>query len=201
MKKLFYLLLVPVCAAIVSCKKEKPTVQIEVTDRANNSPINGARVVVYKCGTFNCYFGTIDLFSGSTDNNGTCKVPANAYNEAAYVRIEKANYWAFDDAKNTSKPIIPAGWIRLHILTTKNYPPQSTLHISITSQLTNSAGSAFQVSNIFNAATDSSVLMKAFGSQSNKIEWQVYDPNNVVIGGTWNQQVPRLDTVNANLNY
>ncbi len=186
----------------MSCKKAKPTVQIKVIDQITNYPVSSARVIVYKCGTFNCNLGTIDLFSDVTDNNGICTVPEDSYNEALYARVERADYWSWDETKTTLKKIVPAGWMRLRIIKTSNYPDQSRLQITIISQSTNSSGSAFAVINNFNAAADSSILIKGFGGQPNKIEWQVYGPNTVVNSGSWDQQVPPLDTVkNITLNY
>src|SRR5215217_6130377 len=112
----FFSLLILVTLIIVSCKKEKPTVQIKVTDQVTNTPVNDARVTVYKCGTFNCYFGSLDLFTGITDKNGICNVPSDNYNEAVFATVEKTDYWSFDETKANLKTIVPAGWIRLRIL-------------------------------------------------------------------------------------
>jgi len=198
----FFSLLILVPLIIASCKKEKQTVQIKVNDQVTNTPVNGARVTVYKCGTFNCYFGSLDLFTGTTDKNGICNIPSDNYNEAVFARVEKIDYWSFDETKANLKTIVPAGWIRLRILKTPGYPEGASLNISVTSQLTNSSGSALNINNIYHAAADSSILIKAFGGQINKIEWQVNGAGTAGKQGSWNQQVPRLDTVNnITLNY
>jgi len=202
MKQKLSSLLIIIGLLIASCKKHNDTVQIKVTDQVTNTPVDGARVTVYKCGAFDCYFGSLDLFSGITDKNGICNIPSDNYNEAVFARVEKTNYWSFDAMKTNSKTIIPAGWIRLRILKTSNYPEGSSLNIFISSQLTNSSGSGFGSNNIYHAAADSSILIKAFGGQTNKIEWQVNGAGTAGNRGSWNQQVPRLDTVkNITLSY
>lgn len=187
---------------IMACKKETQTMEVKVIDQVTNTPVANARVVVYKCGAFNCYLGSIDLFSGNTDNNGVCKVPVNSYNEGAYARVEKSNYFSFDETKSTSKSIVPAGWMRIRINSTIHYTDQSSLHFFITSQSVNSAGSAFQITTSVNVATDSSILIKGFGGQVNKIDWQVQGQTGIHKTGNWSQQVPRLDTAQGIiLNY
>ena len=53
----------------------------------------------------------------------------------------------------------------------------------------------------FNVATDSTIIVRGWGNQQNKINWQVSN-SAVLSSGMWNQQVPRLDTVkNITLNY
>lgn len=199
MKKIFYVSMMLVTAAGSSCKKEKPTVQVTVIDKVTNTPITNASVFAYKCGTFNCYFGRIDLFTGTSDNNGICKIPADAYNEAAYVGVSKGDYWSTNnDDKNTTKYMLPAGWIRLHILRSANYPAQSVLNMQMTSQ---SISPYYFFTQQSSTPADSSVLIKLLGGQSNKIEWQVVNLSSVLNSGTWTQQVPRLDTVNITLNY
>jgi hypothetical protein len=200
-KKAFILLLL--ILIIVSCKKEKPSVQIQVIDKITNTPVSGANLVVYKCGIFNCLLGTISLFTGSTNENGVCKVPTDSYNEAVSVNVTKSNYWPFDGPKGTSISAIPEGWIRLHILKTANYPSQAKLNITTISSTSSPSASAYAVSYSFNIAADSSVLIRAFGGQSNRMEWHVWDASSPSLNsGNWQQQVPRLDTVkNITLNY
>lgn len=188
--------------ALLSCKKNKPSVQIHVTDSITHEAVAGADVVVYKCGTFNCYFGTIDLFSGVTDNSGNCKTPEDSYNEATFVRVAKGNYWSWDDAKSTSKSMVPAGWMRVRLVKSTSYSPSARLDISVTSQSTNSTGSRFSFTNSYGAPADSSILIKGFGGESNAILWEVYEQGTRVQYGNAQQQVPRLDTVkNIVLNY
>lgn len=202
MKEKFLIPLLLVTISLIGCKKEKPTVQIQVTDKVTNTPMSGVTVLIYKCGTFNCNLGTIDLFSGVTDDNGYCKVPEGSYNEAAWIRVTKGNYWSWDDTKSTLKSMIPAGWIRMHIVQNGNYSPQAQLSISVTSQSVNSTGSFFGFTSTYSAPADSSVLMKGFGGESNKINWEISDHGTLANSGSWQQQVPRLDTVNnVMLNY
>lgn len=202
MRNTFFVLGVVFFTTTASCKKEKPSVQISVVDQITNSPVSGAYVIVYKCGVFNCNLGSIDLFTGVTGNDGVCKVPVDSYNEAIYARVEKTGYWSWDDAKTTSKKIVPAGWILIRIVKTANYPAQSRLRFMITSQSVNSSGLALSFMKDFNAAADSSILIEVFGGQANKIEWEVQGPNGLLGGGNTDLQVPRLDTLkNIQLNY
>jgi hypothetical protein len=201
MKKIFFISPLLMAISLISCKKEKSTIQIQVTDKVTNSPVSAAIVVVYKCGVFNCNLGSIDLFSGVSDNNGNCRVPEGSYNEAAWVRVTKENYWSWDETKSTLKSMIPAGWVRMRIIKSGNYSAQAQLTISITSQSTNSSGSALFLAMTYGTPSDSSILIKCFGGESNKIDWQLSDQN-TLSSGTWQQQVPRLDTIkNVMLNY
>jgi len=183
-----------------SCKKEGNKVPVTVMDKVTNTPVSNASVFAYKCGVFNCYLGRIDLFNGTTNNDGICKVPTDAYNEAPYLGASKNDYWSTNnDDKSTTKYLLPAGWIRLHIQRSTTYPAQSVLNIQTTSQ---SVSPYYFFTQNFNTPADSSLLIKLLGGQSNKIEWKVTAPNSPVLNsGTWNQQVPRLDTVRITLNY
>lgn len=198
MKKTLYVLMI-LATASSSCKKNRPSTQITVMDKVTNTPVSNASVFAYKCGIFNCNLGRIDLFNGTTDNNGICKVPTDAYNDAPYLGASKSDYWSTNnDDKSTTKYLLPAGWIRLRILRSSNYPAQSVLNIQMTSQ---SVSPYYFFTHSFSTPADSSVLLKLLGGQSNKIEWQVTSPSSVLNSGTWNQQVPRLDTVRITLNY
>ena len=55
-----------------------------------------------------------------------------------------------------------------------------------------------------NAAADSLILIKGFGGEENKIDWQVMDENSNLLksGTTIGIPIPRLDTLkNKLLNY
>jgi hypothetical protein len=199
MKKIVLVSFLAMVIFLLSCKKEKASVLVNITEKGANTPVSGATVVVYKCGVFNCNLGSIDLFSGVTDNNGNCKVPAASYNEAAWVRVLHEKYWSWDEEKSTAKSMVPAGWLRMRIVKSGTYSANAILNIIITSQSTNSRGAAMSLINNYNSPADSSVLIKCFGGELNKIVWQVSDQSNK--SGTFQQQVPRLDTVNIVLNY
>lgn len=205
MKKLLIILLL-----FSSCKKpSSPSVNIQVNELITGSPVAGATVSLNRCAAAGCIFGIVTEFSGVTDNSGIVWVPQDKYdnvpfwNEATY--ITKTNYWPEIFMKATSFSLTPMGWMSLRIIKGTSYPQGSVLTITSwrLTQPPNIAHLGKINTQEFNVAADSIVIIKGFGNQLNKITWQVVDAGrNLLNNGTWNQQVPRLDTVrNITLNY
>lgn len=183
------------------CKKEKSvaTTAIHVVEPMTNVPVSGATVSLFRC-NFGCPFGPKILFSSITDENGICQVPSENYNDTtSQMNVTKTKYWPFKVQKNTTVAITPEGWLQLRIHKVGNYEADSRLLL----HLFNQSGSRSDLTD-YNTATDSLILVKAFGSQQNEIDWQVVDVNfNLVSNGTLNGlQVPRFDTLkNSTLDY
>lgn len=200
---------------VTGCSKKdnggsSPSVSISVTDLMTSTKVSGATVSLRRCASLGCVFGIVEEFKGQTDHNGTVSVPQDKYdkipdwNEA--TQITSPDYWPEIFKKATSFSITPYGWMRLRIIRGSNYPPGSRLLIRTNRQIQppNSAYGGYSDLKDFNAAADSSLLIKGFGNHLNKIDWQVYDPSGagVVKSGSWNQQIPKLDTIkNITLNY
>jgi len=202
MKKLLFIVLV-----LTSCKKSPPsTIDLRITETGGTAPVSNANVSLRRCANLGCAFGMVTEFSGTTNGDGICKVPQDTWNKIPdwndAILVSKSGYWSEVFSKATSVSVIPAGWVRLHIARAANYPQGSILDFQVSPQI-NPGGTAMGSSSSyqFHTAADSSVLIMAFGNQSNKIDWRVIAGGNVLNNGTWNQQVPRLDTVLAVLNY
>lgn len=182
--------------------KNKPDavfVQVKVVEAVTNSPVSGASLTLFRC-NYGCPFGPNILFTGVTDNNGICRVSSKIYNDSTVeMNVTKAKYWPFEVQKNTIVSITPEGWMQLLIHKVNSYPAGSKLKLN----LKNQPGSRSDLTE-YNAANDSLILVKAFGGQENKIDWQVVDPNfNLIHYGTLSGlQIPRLDMLkNSTLNY
>jgi len=199
--------LLPILIVFSACKKSgdsnsTSTVSITVTETVSGQPVTGASVSLHRCANLGCAFGTVTEFQGTTNNSGTCNVPVANYNNVPVwndaIFVTKVNYWPQTFSKSTSLSITPKGWMQIRIVKGANYPQGSKLKLNVWNQ--------GQPSNVnleeFNIASDSLIVVSGFGNQLNKIDWQVSDNLNLFKSGTWNQQVPRLDTVrNITLNY
>jgi hypothetical protein len=194
MKKLFLIFLI-----FTSCKKNPETVKIHVNDAINNSPAKGVIVEIHRCtSATNPFCGLIAYNTSVTGDDGTCSFTKDDFVQTAQMRGSSANYWGRLVPKSTSLTVYPAGWVRLHILRSTNYPPESTLYFTVQSSSLAYLYGFYQ----YNAAADSSILVKGFGGLLNKIDWEIKGPtSNILNSGTWNQQLPRLDTISAVLNY
>lgn len=195
MKKLLFILLV-----FTSCKKEPESVKIQVRDAISNTNVKGVTVDLHRC-TFatNPLCGLIAYRSNITGDDGSCRFTKNEYDQTIQIAVNKTDYWGSSLIPKTLLVIIyPEGWMRLRITRGTNYPSQSRLNITMNNSLT-----GFYSITGFNTAEDSSILVRGYGGQLNKIDWEVRDPvSNLLASGTWNQQIPRLDTVkNITLNY
>jgi hypothetical protein len=184
------------------CKKESKqdltTTTIKVVESVTNLPVSGATVVLSKC-DYGCPLGlgaTI-FFNGLTDANGTCQVLSENYNDpSSIINVAKTKYWPFNVIKSTTLSLIPEGWMQLRIIKTANYPVGSKLILSLWNEAEDYIDTKY-----YNTAADSIILVKGFGSQLNKINWQVSN-SSVLNDGTFNQQIPRFDTVKSpTLNY
>ena len=187
-----------------------PSVSISVTDLMTGTKVGGASVSLNRCANLGCAFGRVEEFKGQTDNNGVVSVPQDKYNkipewnDATY--ITSPDYWPEMFKKATNFSITPYGWMRLRIIRGTNYPAGARLIIMMNRQTqpANTAYGGYSDTNDFNTAADSSLLIKGFGNHANKINWQVQGPSGsgVLNSGTWNQQIPKLDTIkNITLNY
>jgi len=192
--------LILVVFIFAGCDKptEDPTIPITVLESVTNSPVSGANLAL-----FTSTFGGIGgrtLFQGVTDANGNCNVPSEHYNNSeSEMNVTKAKYWPFLVQKSTTVYITPEGWLKLRIHQLGNYPAGSKLLLNLYDQY----GLRSDLTD-YNTAVDSLVLVKAFGSQQNKIDWQVVDPAfNLITYGTLNElQIPRFDTLkNVPLDY
>jgi hypothetical protein len=114
------------------------------------------------------------------------------------MNVWKANYWPFLTQKSTTVYVTPEGWLQLRIDRVGNYSVGSQLTLNISDQ----TGSRSDITH-YNTAADSLIMVKGFGSQQNKIDWQVVDASNLVTNGTLNGlQIPKFDTLkNVTLNY
>ena len=189
-----------------ACKKSSnadsiSTVNIQVKDATSGQPVSGALVSLRRCANAGCVWGTVEEFRGTTDNDGICQVPTANYNNVPVwndaIYVVKENYQPQSFSKSTTVSIMPYGWMAVKIARGSNYPQGAQLIFLVeeTSQ------SNYVDAQRFNVATDSTIIVRGWGNQQNKINWQVSN-SAVLNSGTWNQQVPRLDTVkNITLNY
>ena len=194
MKKLLLALFI-----FTACEDEPDLTSIEVVESVSNLPVSDATVVLFRC-NYGCLFGPHIFFTGVTDSKGICKVPTENYTDVeSQLNVMKTNYWPFAVQKNTMVFLVPEGWVQLRIQREVNYPAGSKLLLTIHGQ----SGSMLDITE-YNTVVDSLILIKGFGGQQNKIDWQVVDGSfNLLKNGTLDSlQIPRLDTLkNVILDY
>src|SRR4030095_8300700 len=195
MKKLIIVIII-----FASCKKDKPNLtSINVVESVTNLAVSGATVVFFRC-NYGCPLGGTTLFKGVTDDNGICQVPSANYSDAtSEMNVVKPKYWPFEVQKNTTVSITPEGWLQLRIHKIGNYPVGSKLKLN----LFNQSGLRLRSDlTEYNTAVDSLILVKGFGGQQNKIDWQVVGVSLLNNGTLSGLQIPRFDTLkNVTLNY
>ena len=208
MKKLPFIPLISlviVSTIFISCKKGNrdsiSTVNIQVKDATTGQPVSRALVSLYRCANLGCAWGTVEEFRGTTDNDGICPVPSANYNNVPVwndaIYVVKENYQQQFFSKSTTVSIKPYGWIAVKITRGSNYPQGAQLIFLVEE----TGQSNYLEAQRFNVTTDSTIILRGYGNQQNQINWQVSN-SAVLNSGTWNQQVPSLDTVkNITLNY
>ena len=178
---------------------ETKNTEIKVVEPISSLAVKGATVSLFQC-NYGCPFGAKVLFTGPTNDNGICSVPAEHYNDVtATMNVVKDKYWPFTIQRNTLVTLEPEGWLKLKIHATRTYTPGSKLLVVIKNELATKSDLTE-----YNVATDSTIMIRAYGAQKNKIEWQVVNSGfNLVSNGSLNDlQVPRFDTLrNSTLNY
>jgi len=186
-------------ALFAACKKPSivSTTPVKVVEDVSNLPVGDARLAILLC-NYGCPFGAKVLFEGQTDNNGIVKVTGESYNTAgAFMNVTKAKYWNFLVQYDTTVILSPEGWLRLNIHKAGSYPAGTYLSI----MMVNQTGLRTDLTQ-YNTANDSVLLIRAFGGQKNKINWQVQGATLLNYGSLTNLQIPRLDTLkNITLNY
>ena len=189
MKKLIIFFLLVACH-----KKEVELVPISVRDAIDNSLVKDARVDLFYCGP-GCqaypYLGLDPVQTGTSGAGGTCFFSRADFIKASSIQALKEGYIGNLIPKSISISIYPMGWIRLHVSCSTNYPPMTKLRFSF-----KALQSGHVDSHEYEIPADSSLLLPGFGGQMNRIVWYVTTPLiNSLNSGTWDQQVPRLDTV------
>jgi hypothetical protein len=131
-----------------------------------------------------------------TGDDGSCSFSKDDFDQTKQTQASRAGYWGITVTKSILMYIYPDGWMRLRIIKGINYPSQSRLKFTV-----NYLTAGFAYTTEYNTAADSSILVRCIGGVTNKMGWQVVDPsNNLLHSGTWDQQIPRQDTVTT-LNY
>lgn len=196
MKKPLLILLI-ILWVFASCKKDSGSkVQIQVKDAITNSPVKGVTVGLHRCMPSEPFCGLIAYRTNITGDDGSCSFNKDDFDQTKQTQASRAGYWGITEPKSILMYIYPDGWMRLHIIKGANYPSQSRLRFTINYM------TAFGYSTEYNTAADSSILVRCIGGVINKMDWKVVDPsNNLLNSGTWDQPIPRMDTVNAVLNY
>lgn len=181
-----------------SCKKDSGSkISIQVKDAITNSPVNGATVGLLRCMPSDPLCGLIAYRTNITGDDGSCSFNKDDFDQTKQTQASGAGYWGVTVIKSMLMYIYPEGWMRLRIIKGTGYPSQSRLKITM-----NYIAASLSFYTECNAAADSSILIRSIGGVTNKIDWQVVDPSNSLLNsGTWGQQIPRMDTVNAILNY
>jgi len=187
------------------CKKEGhknntiPEINIHVLETGTSTQVSGAAVVLMRC-NYGCPLGPNVLFTSVTDNAGLVQMPSENYNDpTSFFNITKPKYWNFAVQKRTTMFLTPEGWLQLRLHQAGRYPAGSRLVLNIVDQ----SGTQMDLTE-YNTATDSIVLIRGYGGQQNKIDWQVVDAGfNLLSNGTLaNLPLPRLDTLqNITLDY
>ncbi len=113
------------------------------------------------------------------------------------MNVTKPKYWNFLVQYSTTVMLSPEGWLRLNIHKAGTYPAGTVLVIVVENQ----TGTRSDLTQ-YNIASDSILMIRAFGGQQNKINWQVQGATLLNSGSLTDLQIPRFDTLkNVTLNY
>lgn len=187
---------------MMSCKKDgdkAQTIPLKVTEPKTGSPVINAKVILFRCeGNFGCW-DTPSFFDGTTDENGICKVPLLEFKEpSTHVYVSKEKYWYFVEAPGQNElTLSPEGWIAVNVHRDGTYPAETNLVLSAIAE-TGRTGDA-----TITQLPNTTLMVKAFGDDQNKLHWRVIDSNGQFLkeGEIEGLLVPKFDTLAVELRY
>jgi hypothetical protein len=179
MKRIFAIALFT-AFAIISCKKNYPradeAVTVEVVEINSAKPVANAALTLYKCTDYDNIFGCLlkgVLATYSTDAAGIAKIrSADYYGANEGLQISKGQYWT-QEGQMGKNELCPEGWIRLNIKRTSNYPDSLVFFLFNVEERFLLTGSEGMRVLKMNQRADTTVLIRAFGSQKNALKWLV----------------------------
>ena len=188
-----------------SCNKQGDgpptnTIPLTVLEPVSDLPVKDAQVIFFEC-TLGC-IGSNTRFTGLTDENGVCNVPSESFNNSSVeMNIYKEGYWPFFIPAQRSRKatLSPEGWLRLSIPANTNIPLGSYLNITIgPKRLPYGWGET----TTYYDTQDIVLLIKGFGGELNRINWQLVSENSHLISyDSLDVEIPRFDTTaNVTLN-
>ena len=193
------LVLLTAVLLVSSCKKNSPPMaSVQIRDAINSSLVNGASVGIHRCTTIDPLCGFIAYRSGTTGNDGTCSFNQEDFNVAQSITVGKNGYWYAFVPKANSILFYPDGWLKLRVIRGTSYPAGAMLRIVANYTPGNKMNGI-----AINPVADSTILLRAYGGASNRIDWfvETFSPFTLINSGSFLQNIPRQDTVNAVLNY
>jgi hypothetical protein len=159
-----------------ACKKENDNTTIEVIEYKTNAPLAGASIALLKLGSFDAYCLCLSpdtILSVQTDASGSCTVSTQNFNKADLgISVSKNGYWpATFVVPQTKYELDEIAEVNVHLLNFKSDPSNSFMALSCTGERATSVGYG---SGNFPLPSDSTIIVDAFGGQSNSIGWKVY---------------------------
>lgn len=158
------------CTKTVEEKEEEPRL-IEVLETKTNIPISYAQIDFLNCSDFDAVFGcqSIQVVSTvQTDAMGNHLVNPQVLKKATKgFAIRKFNYWN-KDGQLGKNYLTTEGSIKLHFIRQTNFPsPRVLLSVNVSGE------SGFVRINPFSIPADTTIQVKAFGNEVNKIGWEI----------------------------
>lgn len=212
MKKL-NLLKILLVVMLISCSKSKEKGtgqipdQIEVLEYKTNIPLASVQIDLYHCSNYDAVFGCLakQIFSTEfTDNTGKYTFKSGELNRADEgIVLHKATYWDTNGGSGTIF-MSPEAWIDLHLTRQNNYPDTSLFRFIVT-------GEYGRVNLItFQSPADTVVKVRAFGNETNTIDWQVivkdracyqYCIIDTLAKGVLTQHLDKFGTASLSISY
>ena len=195
----------------LSCRKAdiagSDSHNVEIYEYGTGRPVGGVTINLFKCGYFDYLYGCTQnalLASYSTNNEGVARVSGEHYLQATRgMEALKSGYWTQEVGKGRNE-ICPEARIRINMNCANNYPPGKWLYIANVEErllLTNNLGTYVYSSN---RLVDTTVEVRAFGNQNNRLRWMVADHGGYIVhhsGSLAPVHVAGGNTVTVNLSY
>lgn len=199
-------ILLPLSLFISCLKSKEATTLFEVFEFKTNVPIPSVQIDLLRCSDYDNLFGcrTIAVFAtGYTDNNGKYSFKQSELNRSTQgIELSKQNYWR--KGGNPGKNYLSTeGWINLHLIRQNNYSlPRLFFDYEILGESYSESGILLQI------PVDTTIKIRAFGNQVNKINWVIGNLNILnqtmvapLANGILTQNIDRLGTSSITLSY
>jgi len=189
MKKIFIIVLLFASCKKIESHRQSVFVSITVLEPVSDLPVANAMIILSDRWNTPSHIGW-------TNENGVCdNVPSEIFNSSLYeFNIVKDRYWP-SGSKILKATLSPEGWLRLYI------PAYTGSYLNITigpKRLPYGWGE----STTYHDVQDTVLLIKAFGGEQNRINWQLISDSSYLISyDSLDVEIPRFDTTaNVTLN-
>lgn len=178
------------------------TKTIKVKEYITNLPVSGVKFTTYYCKEFDFLSGyctdAAQLSSCTTNNNGACDCAFPENPIYHIITIHHNDYWPINYnyiPPNNEYFVQAKAWVTLNFKTDAEYPSTNYFSMRIIGEYRSNEISIY-------ATNNSSIVLKLFGNEENRVVWEFYGMNSQIINsGVFTLNPQKLEHLTYTLHY